>query len=184
MTRQILFVQGGGEGTHDEWDVKLVESLARRAGARYEIRYPRMPNEADPGYASWKAALVEEIAALADGAILVGHSIGATILINLLAEQALRRKLAAVFLIAAPYVGPGGWSSDEIAPMTDLGSRLPKGLPIYLYHGDADETAPFAHLGLYARAIPQAVARPLEGRDHQLNDDLSEVARDVLRFGP
>ena len=25
--RQILFIQGGGEGTHDEWDHKLVDSL-------------------------------------------------------------------------------------------------------------------------------------------------------------
>ena len=25
--RQILFIQGGGAGTHDDWDNKLVESL-------------------------------------------------------------------------------------------------------------------------------------------------------------
>ncbi|MEP7191263.1 MAG: hypothetical protein ABI903_00175 [Actinomycetota bacterium] len=29
--RQILFIQGGGAGTHDEWDNKLVESLCRLA---------------------------------------------------------------------------------------------------------------------------------------------------------
>src|SRR5262245_46252182 len=182
MTQQILFVQGGGKRTHDGWDDKLVDSLVRALGARYEVCYPRMPNEADPSDASWKAALTEGIAALDDGAILVGHSIGGTILINVLAEQELRRRPAAVFLIAAPYVGQDGWPSDDIAPMTDLGSRLPKGLPIYLYHGDADETVPFAHLGLYANAIPQAAARPLKGRDHQLNDNMSEVARDMARL--
>ena len=32
MKRQILFVQGGGEGTHDEWDNKLVDSLERNLG--------------------------------------------------------------------------------------------------------------------------------------------------------
>lgn len=30
--RQVLFIQGGGAGTHDEWDGKLVESLRRELG--------------------------------------------------------------------------------------------------------------------------------------------------------
>jgi hypothetical protein len=30
MTKQILFIQGGGAGAHDEWDSKLVASLAIR----------------------------------------------------------------------------------------------------------------------------------------------------------
>jgi hypothetical protein len=39
-TQQILFIQGGGAGAHDEWDDKLVESLRRELGTGYEIRYP------------------------------------------------------------------------------------------------------------------------------------------------
>ncbi|MBV9245548.1 MAG: alpha/beta fold hydrolase, partial [Methylobacteriaceae bacterium] len=126
--KQILFVQGGGKGAHDEWDDKLVDSLKRALGSGYNLHYPHMPNEADPSYASWKAALTEEIAALDDSATLVGHSIGGTILIALLAEEDLLHKPTAVFLVAAPYIGQGGWPSDEIAPMTDLGSHFPKGL--------------------------------------------------------
>jgi hypothetical protein len=97
MTKQILFIQGGGAGTHDDWDSKLVASLARELGQGYDIRYPRMPNEADPSYPAWKTALEHEIAALDDAAILVGHSLGGTILINALAEQAPVRKLAGSF---------------------------------------------------------------------------------------
>jgi hypothetical protein len=48
--RQILFIQGGGAGAHDEWDDKLVESLRRELGAGHEVRYPRMPGEGDPAY--------------------------------------------------------------------------------------------------------------------------------------
>ena len=75
MKRQVLFVQGGGERVHDDWDRKLVESLGAALGPNYEIRYPRMPNEDDPSYATWKATLAKEFAALNDGAILVGHSL-------------------------------------------------------------------------------------------------------------
>jgi hypothetical protein len=57
MANQILFVQGGGEGVHDKWDNHLIASLERELGPDYDIRYPYMPDEADPDYATWKAAL-------------------------------------------------------------------------------------------------------------------------------
>ena len=144
MKKQILFIQGGGAGVHDEWDNKLVDSLSRELGPGYDVRYPRMPNEADLSYTVWKAALAEEIAGLDDGAIVMGHSVGGTILINALAEAPPNWKLAGVFLIAAPFVGAGGWPSDDIKPMANLGARLPPKTPIYLYHGSQDDTAPFA----------------------------------------
>ena len=63
--------------------------------------------------------------------------------------------------------------------MADLGARLPELSRVYLYHGSKDETVPFRHVGLYKKAIPRAVVRRLAGRDHQLNEDMSEVAADI-----
>jgi hypothetical protein len=57
MTTHVLFIQGGGEGAHDEWDNKLVASLERALGPAYDVRYPRMPNEGDPNFRTWSAAL-------------------------------------------------------------------------------------------------------------------------------
>lgn len=177
--KQVLFIQGGGAGTHDEWDNKLVASVRRELGPGYDVRYPRMPNEADPRYALWQAALATEIAGLDDGAILIGHSLGGTILINALAASPPARRLAGVFLIAAPFVGAGGWPSDDIEPTADLGARLLPTTPVHLYHGSKDETVPFAHVDLYEAAIKGAIVHRLHGRNHQLNDDLAEVAADV-----
>jgi predicted alpha/beta hydrolase family esterase len=176
---QLLFIQGGGAGAHDEWDDKLVESLRRELGPNFEIRYPRMPNEDDPAYAAWKATLEKEFATLHDDAILVGHSIGGTILVNVLAESRSEREFGAIFLIAAPFVGEGGWPSDDMNPAPDLGAWLPRDLPVYIYHGLDDETAPPSHADLYARVIPQARVRRLPHRDHQLNNDLSEIAATI-----
>ena len=178
MPHQVLFIQGGGEGVHDKWDNKLAESLGRELGPDYEVRYPRMPNEGDPKYASWKAALKKEFAKLDAGAILVGHSIGATILISALAEE-VDLAWSGIFLLAAPFVGEGGWPSDDIKPMSGLGKRLPAQIPIHIYHGTEDKTAPLEHAGLYEKAIPQAVVHRQTGRDHQLNNDLAEVAADI-----
>jgi pimeloyl-ACP methyl ester carboxylesterase len=183
-TRQILFIQGGGAGAHDEWDDKLVESLRRELGDGYEVHYPRMPEEDDPSYARWSTAIRREIAALDDDAVVAGHSVGATILVNALAEQPPEKGLAAIVLIAAPFVGEGGWPSEEFELPSDLGARLPAGVRVHVFHGLRDETAPPSHTRAYALAIPQAQVHQLPGRDHQLNNDLSEVAEAIRIGGP
>ena len=183
MMRQVLFVQGAGEGVHDHWDNRLVDSLRSELGPDYEIRYPVMPNEADPQYAAWKQALEQELAVLEHGAVVVGHSVGGTILINVLAEQMPQPNLGAICLISAPFIGAGGWESDDLEPRSDLATRLPRDVPIFLYHGRDDKTVPFAHVELYARAFPGVHVRRLANRDHQLNNDLSQVVSDIRQLG-
>ena len=99
---QILFIQGGGPGAHDEWDASLVESLIDALGAGHEVRYPRMPTEDDPSYAEWGPAIKREMAALDDGAVVVGHSVGGTVLIHVLSEMPLQRRLGAIVLSSPP----------------------------------------------------------------------------------
>ena len=69
--------------------------------------------------------------------------------------------------------------SDEFELTSDLGAKLPPGAQVDVFHGLRDETAPPSHAGLYAAAIPQAQVHRLPGRDHQLNNDLSEVAEAI-----
>jgi pimeloyl-ACP methyl ester carboxylesterase len=176
LTEQILFIQGGGEGTHDDWDDKLVASLARELGSDFDVRYPRLPDEDDPAYATWGPAIRREIEALADGAIVVGHSVGGTLLIRSLAEGPPTIRLGAIILLAAPFVGEDGWPAEEYATPQDLGGRLPAGVPVHVFHGLDDDTAPPDHAELYGRVIPHAQVHLLPGRDHQLGNDLAEVA--------
>lgn len=174
--KDVLFVQGAGDPS---WDLKLVESLRPKLGSDYEVRYPRMPNVYDPSYASWRPAIEKELDAVRNGAIAIGHSVGGTILINVLTEWARTATLNAIVLIAAPFIGEGGWTTEEMRSESDLGERLPTTVPIFLYHGEDDDIVPVRHVDLYARAIPIAHVRRLAKRDHQLNNDLSEVANDI-----
>lgn len=177
--RQLLFIQGGGENVHDKWDDKLVRSLHRKLGDGFAIRYPRMPNEDDPDYALWRPVLEKELARLREGAILVGHSVGAVILVRLLMEHVAIRKPGGIFFIATPFLGDGGWPADTKFP-TDLGTYFPQDVPIHFYHGLDDEIVPSSHAALFARAVPQAHVHYLSRHDHQLNNDLSEVAVAIL----
>lgn len=177
MPIDILFIQGAGENVHDQWDNKLVASLRHELGDDYVVHYPRMPNEADPSYTAWRPALLHAFEVLGDGAILIGHSVGATLLLHTLANEHPKLHAGALVLIAPPFIGEGGWPAGDIPPRT--GFDLPSDLPILFYHGTDDKEVPPTHADLYAKALPQAVVHRLSGRDHQLNNDLSDVARDV-----
>jgi predicted alpha/beta hydrolase family esterase len=176
--KKVLFIHGGGEGAFDA-DAKLVSSLASAVGPDYEIRYPRMPNEASPDYAPWRQIILAELADIGSGAILVGHSLGASILIRALTEDGEGHAPGGIFLIAAPFWGSGVWQWEDVTLPEDASDRLSSSAPIFLYHSRDDEEVPYAHLDLYRKAFPGAVIRRLSGRNHQLNDDLSEVAADI-----
>jgi len=96
-----------------------------------------------------------------------------------LAERPPIPRLGGIFLIAPPFIGDGGWAIDDIAPRADLSERLPTGVPLFFYHAKDDDTVPIAHVHLYAKAIHRAVVRILESGGHQLENDSSEVARDI-----
>jgi predicted alpha/beta hydrolase family esterase len=181
-SKSVLFVQGGGKGAHDSWDNKLVASLRKALGSGYTVDYPRMPDEANPEPTAWKRAIDEKLGQRRD-VILVAHSIGAAVLIDYLADGDRQSKPTSVFLIAAPFIGDGGWPSDHLRPTKEAAASFPEGTLIHLYHGRDDQTVPFSHLGMFAKVLPDATIRRLDGRDHQLNDDLSEVARDIRRLG-
>ena len=182
MATPVMFIQGGGEGAYQA-DTELASSLRKALGANYEVRYPAMPNENDPDYAGWKARILSELADRGEEALLVGHSIGASVIIKLLTEAT--PALSGAFLIASPFwYDDEFWNWKEAELPGDAGSRIPATLPLTFYHGSEDEVVPFSHLAMYARLFPTASIRRLDGRDHQLNGDLSDVARDIKALGP
>jgi predicted alpha/beta hydrolase family esterase len=181
MITKVLFIQGGGAEAH-AWDAKLASSLAEKLGPDYEVIFPEMPNEADPNYLAWKGRIQEQLQAAGDGTVLVGHSIGASMLMKMLAEGDAGASLKGVFLVAAPFVhARKGWQWKEAELPVNASGKLPGDLPLFLYHGQEDEEVPFAHLALYMETFPRAVGRALPGRNHQINDDLTEVAEDIRK---
>ena len=181
MIKQVLFVHGGGQGAYEE-DKKMAMNLRDVLGAAYHVRCPKMPDEDSPEYEAWRDRIAGELAELEGEVILVGHSLGASVLLKYLSEAKVEKPAAGLFLIAPPYWGVEDWEVDEYALQEDFVSMLPERLTMFLYHSRDDEWVPFAHLALYAEELPQATIREFHGRGHQFDDDLSEVARDIERL--
>ena len=178
MKKQVLFIQGAGEGAYKE-DKKLAAALQDALGAEYHVSYPQMPDEDNPQDEAWMAQISKELASFDGKVILVGHSAGGAVLLKYLLKERISKPIAGIFLISIPYWGPEDEQGDEYPLHEGFASRLPNEVPIFLYHSRDDEWVPFAHLEIYAEKIPQAIVRKFDGRGHQFNNDLSEVAADI-----
>ena len=181
MKNQVLFVHGAGEGAY-EADKKLATSLQHSLSPEYEVHYPAMPDEENAPYEQWKHQIEKKLATMHGSLILIGHSVGASIVMKCMSEIEVKKSIAGIFLIATPFWGGKGWryeGYEELALPKGFAARLPKGASIVLYHSRDDEVVPFAHLALYAEQLPQATVREFDVRGHQFNNDLLEVAADI-----
>lgn len=180
MNKQVLFIHGAGGESAYEADGLLVASLQDALGAAYKVFYPKMPLEESAGYADWKAQIATELSALDDGAILVAHSVGGSMLLKFLTEQQVEKPIAGLFLLASPYFGGDeNWDYPEMKLPQDFGAKLSAIPRIFLYHSRDDETVPFSHLALYAAQLPQASIHVYDRCGHQFRNDLADVAEDI-----
>lgn len=178
MNRQVLFIQGGGDGGY-EADKALVASLQNTLGKEYVINYPVInTDEASPDF-GWTDQIGKHIAVAKENMILVGHSFGASMIIKYLSEHVVSKEIAGIFLIATPF-----WSGNEkwkkgLKLSTTFAEKLNKEVPIFFYHCKDDDEVPFSDLALYKKKIPHATIRVISHGGHQLGNDLHVIAQDI-----
>jgi predicted alpha/beta hydrolase family esterase len=176
MKKQILFLHSAGpQGTH-EGSSDLVAWLKKELSHDYNVHFPIMPDPDNPEYEAWREKIEEELDATEDGVILVGHSLGGSVLLKQLSEHPFNKKISGMFLIATPFWGK---EMDEYMLKNDFASRLPEIPVTILYHSRHDEMVPFSHLGTYAKKMPKAYVRELYGDDHVFADGIPELVKDI-----
>lgn len=181
MTKHIFLIQGAGAGAYEE-DKQLATNLSHALGQQYEVHYPAMPHEDDASYEEWKQHLEKELAAMQEPIVLVGHSVGASVLIKWMSELEVEQSIAGMLLLACPFWGGDGWryeGYEELMLPEDSAAKLSNGRQIFLYHCRDDVTVPFDHLALYAQTLPEATVCERDEGGHQFNNDLSFVAEDI-----
>ncbi len=178
MNKQVLFILGGGGKEDYAADTKLVASLQEGLGEAYVVHYPFLPNEETPDFGR-KKQIGRHISLIKGEIMLVGHSLGASMLLKYLSETRIRKKIAGVFLISTPFwSGEEDWKQGFILHK-DFASKLPKQVPLFLYHTKDDQEVPIDHLEQYAKYLPQATLRTISKGGHQFNNNLSMVAKDI-----
>ena len=178
MKRDILFIQGGGEGGY-EADAKLATSLTQALKDSYVIYYPQMQTNESLADFEWPEQIGKEIFKIKSKVILVAHSLGASMLLKYLSENKIKKQIIGIFLISTPF-----WSGDQdwvqgLKLKEDFADKLSKNVPVFLYHCRDDKEIPFDHLSFYRKNLPNAIVREIKSGGHQLNNDLTIVAKDI-----
>jgi uncharacterized protein len=105
--REVLFVQGAGDKDEPDGSGRLIAYLQDALGDGFAVLAPDMPEAAsDPRYGPWAGRIKEELAVMGVRPILVGHSLGASVLLRWLAEGGYGRPVGGLFLVATPDWGP------------------------------------------------------------------------------
>jgi predicted alpha/beta hydrolase family esterase len=176
---RLLFLPGAGDPQHPQGSGHLASYLARELSPEVEVRAPAMPDPEDPHYQSWRDEIERQLADLEEPALVVGHSLGGSVLLKYLAEGNHADSIAALFLVSTPF-----WGSDlpSFALPDDFAAQLPD-LPIFLYHSRDDPEIPVSHLRRYQEHLPHATTRLIDGSEHSFTDGLPQLVRDIQAIG-
>lgn len=177
--RQVLFAHSGGPQTGSGMgSYDLVTYLRRQLGPEYPLQFPLLDDPDHPTWRRWKELLDTEFAALQHGSILIGHSLGGSVLLKYLAEVRPPVTLSGIFLVAIPFWGRAGWDAPEFALPRNAVPHLPD-IPIHFYHGYEDAVVPFEHVLIYKRMLPEAVLHGIDGRDHAFGKGMPGLVADI-----
>ena len=176
--KQILFIQGGGDGGY-EADKTLVASLKTTLGKKYQVNFSELQSDESASDFGWVQQISERISETDSNTILVGHSLGASMILKFLSESSVVKKIEGVFLLATPF-----WSGDEdwkagLKLQENFAEKLPEEMPLFLYHCQDDEEVPFSHFNQYKKKLTRANFREIESGGHQFNNDLALIAKDI-----
>ena len=177
---KIVFIHSAGSQGPNEGSNNLVNYIQQSLGEEYVVIHPIMPEPENPSYEKWKFQVAKELEVISGEVILIGHSLGGSVLLKFLSEENFKTPIAGLFLIATPYWGKKDWKVEEYILHDDFALRLPAILNIFLYHSLDDEWVPFEHLRYYQQKLSQATIRALEGRGHSFDkNNFPELIHDI-----
>jgi predicted alpha/beta hydrolase family esterase len=140
-----------------------------------------MPDPDHPRYLAWRNQIEQDLGKLYADALLIGLSLGGSMLLKYLAEGTDPRPIAGLFLVSVPDFGKQDWELEYSVP-DDFASHLPPIRHLFLYHSRSDEAVPFTSLLRYQEHLPQATVRMLDEKPHSFTEGLPLLVQDIKRL--
>jgi serine hydrolase len=184
MGQAVLVAHSAGGQGPGEGSAPFVGRLREGLGSAYEVLFPIMPEPEEPHYAPWSERLGEVFTEIEAPFVVVGHSLGGSVVLKHLAENVTLEGIAGLVLVATPFWGRSDWEEEWALPdgWPDAAASLP---PTFLFHSRDDEEIPFEHLERYVRLLPDAAVHPLDGNGHLFDrGDLTEILEAIRRLAP
>ncbi|RYY15056.1 MAG: serine hydrolase family protein [Chitinophagaceae bacterium] len=180
--QKILFLHSAGHQHNEEGSARLLKFIKDKLSANFEIIAPIMPHPDEPDYNSWKMVLTEVFKIMDDDIILIGHSLGGSVLLKFLSEEQPSQHIKALYLVAVPFWGLDDWEIEEFTLVDDFAERLPSIDAITIYHSRDDQTVSSKHGERYASELPMSVYHELNGYGHVYWDGLPEMTKSIQEY--
>ena len=199
---QVLFI-GGGEAYSEHGDylqhlqeikiepfsepddhVSFKRNLAEDLGSDWQVEITEMPSPRNAKYQEWTTWFEKYLPHLEDGAVLVGHSLGAMFLCRYISENTLPFRPAKLFLLAAAF------SREEHVPGQEDGEFFYTHLDnfkkvedrvgeIHIMHSTDDSVVSYRHAELFAQHLPSARLHSFTDRDHFFIEHFPELVAEI-----
>lgn len=179
MKPEILFIHSAGPQGHFEGSDFLISYIRKSLANSYSIHSPIMPDNDNPHYETWKEKLESEFNSIGDDLILIGHSLGGSVLLKYLSESTTSKHVRGLFLVATPYWGKQGWDVNEFALQKDFAAHLKNISRIHLYQSKDDEVVEFSHIRYYSQQFPKATVHEVNHRGHLFSKGIPELIIDI-----
>lgn len=178
MAKSIFFAHSGGaQSNPGEGSYDLVEWL-RQNLPDYQVSFPLIADPEAPSWEMWQKMFQQELEPLAAKTLLIGHSLGGSMLLKYLSEQpdALKNTpIKAFILISTPVWGTTDWKVAEFGLKPDYVDALPDLPEIHIFHSEADSIVPYKHAEIYQQQLPDAVLHLQPGDNHVFSEGLPEL---------
>ena len=161
------------------WPAWLQKKLSKQA----QLVFAKMPCKENADYESWKIYFENYLEQIDKPLILIGNSLGGIFLAQYLAENKLKKKAHAVYLVAPPF--------DDSLPGEELtnGFKLPKSLSLLekntkkltLYFSQNDEVVPISQAKKYEQALKNPLIHILDVPGHFFIENFPELLAEIKK---
>ncbi|WP_419392653.1 alpha/beta hydrolase [Cytobacillus praedii] len=180
MKKTVLFIHSAGPQDQQQGSSQLSAYLEKSLRNTYHFVCPKMPAPENPEYERWKKQLEKELNRLNGEVLLIGHSLGGSVLLKYLSDESCTLPISGLFIIASPYWGlDENWQLKDFILQNNFEEHLPAIPNLFLYHSCNEEIVPFTHHKIYAEKLPHATARELEGKEHLFLNGLPVLVNDI-----
>lgn len=193
--KQLIFIHGGMtfknrseyldflknmEVSFDNAETWNHSYLDKSLNKYFAIHRLRMPLKENANYEDWKIVFEKYLPLLEDGVVLIGYSLGGIFLAKYLSENVFPKKLAAVYLLAAPYDDslPGERLLGGFVLKKDLSLILKNCAKTRFLFSQDDTSVPLSQAKKYRASLPQAyIGITNKGEGHFRAEKLPELIK-------
>lgn len=165
-------IEDPAQQTAPSWRDTYAETL----GDEWDVVKVRMPSSMNAKYDEWALWFEKYMPYMRNGAVFVGHSLGANFLAKYLAEHTLPFAVEQLHLVAGCFGTVGGFAMPDSLELVE--QQCPN---ITLYHSKDDTIVPITELEKYRAALPSAEVVILNDRGHFLSGEFPELIERILQ---